>query len=340
MSRTYDVAVVGASGLVGEALIESLEARGFPLGELFPLASADSSAAPVTVRGRQRPVGELEGFDFTRVELAFFATDAAVSREHAPRAADAGAVVIDASVCFRFDERVPLVVPDLNPLALEGYRERNIIAMPGSASVALASVLSPLAALAGLERVQASLLQSVSAAGRAGVEELARQTAELLNGREVTTGAFERQVAFNALGRVGEVADSGYTRDELMLVLESRRLLGQAELPMSASCALVPTFYGDALMVNLELRDPVSPEQARAALEDAPGLRVYDEPVPRGHATAVTEAVGADQVFVSRIRGDISHPRALNLWIVSDNLRKGAALNGVQIAELLIKDYL
>lgn len=340
MSRRFDIAVAGASGLVGEALLDILVERDFPVGELYPLASRESSAAPVTFQGRKRPVAALEDFDFSRVQLAFFATDDAVSREHTARAAEEGAVAIDASVCHRFDERVPLVVPEINPLALAEFRERNIIAMPGSASIALAVVLSPLARLTGLQRVSVSVYQSVSTSGRRGVEELARQTAELLNGRPVTPGMFGRQVAFNAQARTGEPADSGYTRDELTLVLETRRLLGEPELPVNVSCVRVPTFFGDGLTVHLETREPVAVEQVRAALEAADGVRVYDEAVPEGYATAVTEAVGSDSVFVSRIREDISHPRGVSLWIVSDNLRKGAALNGVQIAELLIKDYL
>lgn len=340
MSRQFDIAVAGASGLVGEALLDMLVERGFPVGELYPLASADSSAAPVTFAGRKRPVAALEDFDFSRVQLAFFAADAAVAEEHAPRAADEGAVVIDASVCHRFDERVPLVVPEVNPLALADFRERNIIAMPGSASVALAMVLSPLARLAGLRHVSVSAYQPVSAFGRAGVEELARQTAELLNGRDVKPELFGRQIAFNCHARTGEPADSGYTRDELTLVLETRRLLGEAELPLNVSCVRVPAFFGDGLTVHMEMDAQVSAAEVRSALENAEGIRVYDDAVPDGYATAVTEAVGSDSVFVSRIREDISRPQGISLWIASDNLRKGAALNGVQIAELLIKDYL
>lgn len=340
MDRRFDIAVAGASGLVGEALLELLVERNFPVGEVYPLASRDSSAAPVTFAGRRRPVAALEDFDFSRVQLAFFATDAAVAGEHAPRAAEEGAVVIDASVCHRFDERVPLVVPEINPLTLADFRERNIIAIPGSASVALAMVLSPLARLAGLRHVRVNTYQPVSAAGREGVEELARQTAELLSGREVTPGVFGRQIAFNCQPRTGDPADSGYTRDELTLVLETRRLLGAPELPVNASCVRVPTFFGDGLTVDLEMEQPVSPAEVRASLENAEGIRVYDDAVPEGYASAVTEAVGSDSVFVSRIREDISRPGGISLWIVSDNLRKGAALNGVQIAELLIKDYL
>lgn len=340
MSRSYNVALVGATGLVGETLLELLEEREFPVGELYPLASSASSAAPVYFRSKRRPVAALDEFDFSRAELVFFAADTDTAREYAPRAAEAGCVVIDTSVCFRFDERVPLVVPELNPLALADFRERNIIAAPGSAALALALVLAPVASLAGLERVNVCGYQPVSTAGRAGVEELARQTAELLNGREAAVGLFGKQIAFNAHGRTGDVSDSGYTRDELSLVLETRRMLGDAQLPVNATCVRIPAFYGDGLAVHLETREPVAPGEVRAALEAATGVRVFDEAVPNGHATAVTEAVGADSVFVSRIRADISHPRGISLWIVADNVRKAGALNGVQIAELLIKDYL
>lgn len=340
MDRRFDIAVAGATGLVGEVLLDILVERDFPVGEIYPLASRESSAAPVTFHGRKRPVGSLEDFDFSRVQLAFFATEDTLSREHGARAAEEGAVVIDASVCHRFDERVPLVVPEINPLALADFRERNIISMPSSASVALGMVLSPLAQLAGLRHVSVSAYQPVSAAGRAGVEELARQTAELLNGRQVKPQLFGRQIAFNCQARTGEPSDSGYTRDELTLVLESRRLLGLPELALNVSCVRVPAFFGDGLTVHMEMDAPVGAGEIRSALENAPGIRVYDDSVPEGYATAVTEAVGCDSVFVSRIREDISRPQGISLWIVSDNLRKGAALNGVQIAELLIKDYL
>jgi aspartate-semialdehyde dehydrogenase len=194
--------------------------------------------------------------------------------------------------------------------------------------------------MAGLRHVSVSAYQPVSAAGRAGVEELARQTAELLNGRQVKPRLFGRQVAFNCQARTGDPADSGYTRDELALVLETRRLLGLPELALNASFVRVPVFFGDGLTVHMEMDAPSNPAEVRSVLENAHGIRVYDDSVPDGYATAVTEAVGSDSVFVSRIREDISHPQGISLWIVSDNLRKGAALNGVQIAELLIKDYL
>jgi aspartate-semialdehyde dehydrogenase len=340
MSRAFNVALAGATGLVGETLVDLLEERQFPVGVFFVLASEEASAEPVYFNGERARAFALESFDFSQADLAFFAVDSEVARAHAARAADAGCVVIDTSVCFRFDERVPLVVPELNPLALTEFRERNLIASPASATVALALALAPVSSLAGLARVNVSAYQPVSAEGRAGVEELARQTAELLNGRDASVERFGKQIAFNTHARVGDVADNGYTRDELALVLETRRLLGDANLPVNATFVRVPTFYGEGLSVQLETRDAVDAGTVREALARTAGVRVFDEAVPGGHATALTEAVGSDDIFISRIRGDISHSCGISFWVVADNVRKGAALNAVQIAELLIKDYM
>ena len=339
--KTFDVAVVGATGAVGAALLEILAERRFPYGKVYALASERSAGERVTFAGRELIVEDLAKFDFHKVQIGLFSPGAAVSEEYAPKAAAAGCVVVDNTSRFRYDADVPLVVPEVNPEALAQYRARGIIANPNCSTIQLVVALKPIYDAAGIERINIATYQAVSGAGRRGIEQLAQETALLLNGKPIEKGGkFPRQIAFNVLPQVDEFQDNGYTREEMKIVWETRKILGDDSIKVNATAVRVPVFYGHSEAVHLETRDKLSAEAARALLAKAPGVKVLDERKPGGYPTAVTEATSGDAVFVGRIREDLSHPRGLSLWVVADNVRKGAALNSVQIAELLVKSYL
>jgi len=340
MTRRFDVAVVGATGAVGETMLEVLEQRRFPVGEVRAVASERSAGMRVPFGARQLKVEDLAGFDFGQVQLALFSAGAKVSQEHAPRAAAAGCVVIDNSSCFRQDPDVPLVVAEVNPEALAGYRVRHIVANPNCSTMQMLVALKPLHDAAHIERINVATYQSVSGAGRRAIEELGRQSAQLLNGLPIEPEVFPRQIAFNVIPHIDAFQDNGYTREEMKMVWETRKILGAPDLQVNPTAVRVPVFYGHSEAVHVETRRKLTAEEARALLQRAPGVRVMDDRAPGGYPTPVTEAAGEDPVWVGRIREDISHPRGLDLWVVSDNIRKGAALNAVQLAELLVKDYL
>jgi aspartate-semialdehyde dehydrogenase len=338
--RRYDVAVVGATGVVGEAIFEVLAQRGFPVGKVHALASARSAGKRVAFADKQLKVEDLEGFDFSQVQIALFSAGAKVSAVHAPRAAASGCIAIDNTSHFRYDADIPLVVPEVNPEAIAGYKARGIIANPNCSTIQLVVALKPLMDAAGLERINVATYQSVSGAGRSAVEELGRQTAALLNGRPIEPKVWPKQIAFNVIPQIDSFQDNGYTREEMKVVWETRKILGQPELRVNCTAVRVPVFFGHSEAVHLETTRKLTAAEARRLLEGAPGVVVVDERVPGGYPTPVTEAANKDGVFVGRIREDLSHDRGLNLWVVSDNVRKGAALNAVQVAELLVKDYL
>lgn len=339
--RTFDVAVVGATGAVGAAMLEILAERKFPLGRVYALASARSAGQRVPFGDEELSVEELARFDFRKVQLGLFSAGAGVSEEYAPKAAAAGCVVIDNTSRFRYEDAVPLVVPEVNPEALAGYRNRGIVANPNCSTIQMVVALKPLHDAAGIERINVATYQSVSGAGRRAIEELARQSALLLNGRPIEKSVkFAKQIAFNALPHIDEFQENGYTREEMKIVWETRKILGDEAIRVNATAVRVPVFYGHSAAVHVETRRKLSAEQARELLRRAPGVEVLDEPLPGGYPTAATEAAHRDAVFVGRIREDISHPRGLDLWVVADNIRKGAALNSVQIAEILVKSYL
>jgi len=340
MSKAHKVAVVGATGLVGEHLLEILASREFPVGDLFALASSRSAGQAVGFRGREVTVQDLADFDFDGVDIALFSAGAAVSAEHAPRAAAAGCVVIDNTSQFRNEPDVPLVVPEVNPEALAGYTARRIIANPNCSTIQMVVALKPIHDAVGIERINVATYQSVSGAGRRAVEALAEQTARLLNGRPLDLEGPAKQIAFNALPHIDQFQDNGYTREEMKMVWETRKILGDPSIQVNPTCARVPVFYGHSEAVHIETRDRISAARVRELLAAAPGVQVLDEQTLGGYPTAVTDAAGQDPVFVGRIREDISHPRGIDLWVVADNIRKGAALNSIQIAELLARDYL
>ncbi|NCF29659.1 MAG: aspartate-semialdehyde dehydrogenase [Gammaproteobacteria bacterium] len=340
MNNMIDVAVVGATGAVGEAMIAILEERNFPVGKLYPLASQRSAGSRVEFRGKHERVGVLEDFDFSKVHLSLFSAGAGVSAEHAPRAAAAGCVVIDNSSQFRYQEDIPLVVPEVNPQAVGDYGTRNIIANPNCSTIQMVVALKPIHDAVGIERINVATYQSVSGTGREAIEELAGQTAALLNGKPVDCKVYPRQIAFNALPHIDDFMDNGYTKEEMKMAWETHKIMGDDSIKVNATCVRVPVFFGHSEAVHLETREKLSVDSARRLLADAPGVVVVDEPGQQSYPTSVTDSAGQDPVFVGRIREDISHPRGLDLWVVSDNVRKGAALNSIQIAEILVKDFL
>jgi aspartate-semialdehyde dehydrogenase len=336
MGKEFTVAVVGATGLVGETMISVLEERAFPVAELHALASERSLGRSVTFRGRSCPVAELAGFDFAGCDFALFSAGAAVSREHAPRAAAAGCIVIDNTSEFRYREDVPLVVPEVNLQVLDGFGRSGIVANPNCSTIQLVVVLKPLHDAARIERVGVATYQSVSGAGREALEELARQSIAALSGKgPIDTAGGARQIAFNCVPHIDAFQDNGYTREEMKIVWETRKILGEPALRVNATAVRVPVFYGHSEVVQIETRRSLTAAEARALLENAPGVTVLDELRLGGYATAATEAANRDTVYVGRIREYLAPDRGLNLWIVADNVRKGAATNSVQIAEAL-----
>jgi aspartate-semialdehyde dehydrogenase len=307
MDRKYKVAVVGATGAVGEIMLSVLAERKFPVGELVALASERSAGGDT-------------------------------SKQYAPKFAAAGAVVIDNSSAFRRDDDVPLVVTEVNPEAIV-RRPRGIIANPNCSTMQMLVALAPIHRKAGIERINVATYQSVSGTGRRALEELGRQTAGLLNFQPVEAEVYPVQIAFNVIPHGGDFTDNGYTSEEMKLVWETRKILGDESVRVNATVVRVPVFYGHSEAVNVETREHLSAAEARALLLQAPGVEVVDEPVAGGYPTPVTHASGTDAVYVGRIRDDLSHPNGLNLWIVSDNIRKGAALNAVQIAERLVAEH-
>lgn len=334
MSRTFKVAVVGATGAVGEVMLSILAERGFPVGELVALASERSAGGKVKFGHRDVVVQDLATFDPAGVDIALFSAGGATSKEYAPKFAAAGAVVIDNSSAFRYDADVPLVVAEVNPEQARN-RPRGIIANPNCSTMQMVVALKPIYDAAGIERINVATYQSVSGGGRSALEELGRQTAGILNFQDLDPQRFPVQIAFNLIPHIDDFLDNGYTKEEMKLVWETRKILGDEAIQVNPTAVRVPVFYGHSEAVNVETRQKIGAAQVRALLEKAPGVEVVDDTVPGGYPTPVTHASGTDPVYVGRIRDDLSHPRAVNLWIVSDNIRKGAALNAVQIAELV-----
>lgn len=340
MKDALNVAVVGATGMVGETMLEILAERDFPIARLHPLASERSLGKTVEFRGREVPCELLDDHDFGDTDIALFSAGGSVSAEHAPRAAAAGCVVIDNTSHFRMDNDIPLIVPEVNKDAIAGYTARNIIANPNCSTIQMLVALKPIYDAVGIERINVATYQAVSGAGRSSVEKLATQAAALLNGRPVEVASPEKQIAFNAIPHIDVFQDNGYTKEEMKMVWETRKIFGDESIRVNPTAVRIPAFVGHSEAVHIETREPITADRARELLAAAEGVTVLDERDTGGYPTAVTEASGTDPVFVGRIREDISHDRGLNLWVVSDNVRKGAALNSVQIAEILVREYL
>ncbi|MEX0619222.1 MAG: aspartate-semialdehyde dehydrogenase [Pseudohongiellaceae bacterium] len=337
---SYNVAVVGATGAVGETMISILEERNFPVNELFPLASERSAGSTVTFRNRPVTVQNLADFDFSQVQIGLFSAGGSVSAEFAPKATETGCVVIDNTSCFRYDDEIPLVVPEVNPGKIADYTRRGIIANPNCSTIQMLVALKPIYDAVGIKRLSIATYQAVSGTGKQAVSELAGQTADLLNGKGATPKVYPRQIAFNVLPHIDVFQENGYTKEEMKMVWETRKIFDDDAIQVSATCVRVPVFYGHAEAVQIETGSFLSAADARKLLSRAAGVKLIDQPKDGGYPTPVSDSAGKDAVFVGRIRQDISFENGLNIWVVADNVRKGAALNSVQIAEVLIKDYL
>ena len=339
MNKKYDVAILGATGAVGEAMLSILEQRNFPVGKLFPLASSRSAGSTVTFRNQEVTVQDVEGFDFSQVQIGLFSAGSSVSEKYAPIAAAAGCVVIDNTAQFRYEDDIPLVVPEVNPHAIAQYKNRGIIANPNCSTIQMLVALKPIHDAVGIERINVATYQAVSGTGKEAIEELAEQTRALFNHQEVKTEVYSKRIAFNVLPHIDVFMDNGYTKEEMKMVWETRKIMEDENIMVNATAVRVPVFYGHSEAVHIETHKKITADEVRALLEKAPGVQVMDKREPGGYPTAI-DAAGQDATLVGRIREDISHPRGLNLWVVSDNVRKGAALNSVQIAEILIETYL
>jgi aspartate-semialdehyde dehydrogenase len=340
MSKKFDVAVVGATGVVGESMLEILSQRKFPVGKVHALASERSVGMDVSFGNRELRVENLADFDFSTVQIGLFSAGGAISAEYAPRAVEAGCVVIDNTSHFRYDDDIPLVVPEVNEAALADYTTRGIIANPNCSTIQMVVALKPIYDAVGIERINVCTYQAVSGAGRGLIDDLVRQTTALLNGRPLELQGDAKQIGFNAIPHIDVFLDNRYTKEEMKMVWETRKILGDDEILVNPTAVRIPVFYGHSEAVHIETRDKISASQVVELLEAAPGVEVLDGVETGRYPTAVTESSGADPVFVGRIREDISHPRGIDLWVVADNIRKGAALNSVQIAEKLAKNYL
>ncbi|WP_318510148.1 aspartate-semialdehyde dehydrogenase [Photobacterium leiognathi] len=337
MNQEYDIAILGATGAVGEAMVEVLEERNFPVRNLYLLASDRSSGKVLRFKGKSIRVKNVEEFDWGQVQIALFSAGAEASRHWAPIAADHGVVVIDNTSEFRYEYDVPLVIPEVNPEAISDYRNRNIIANPNCSTIQMLVALKPIQDAYGIDRINVATYQSVSGSGRKGIDELAGQTAKLLNGLPAENNAYDKQIAFNCLPHIDEFLDNGYTKEEMKMVWETQKILGDASIRVNPTCVRVSAFFGHAEAVHVETHQPVVVEDVVNMLENTDGIEVFHG---TDYPTQVTDAVGKDHVMVGRIREDISHPCGVNMWVVADNVRKGAATNSIQIAEKLIEEYL
>jgi aspartate-semialdehyde dehydrogenase len=340
MSDRFDIAVVGATGVVGESILEILSQRKFPVGKVYALASERSVGRQVDYGHKKIMVEDLAEFDFSKVQIGLFSAGGSISEEFAPKAAAAGCVVIDNTSHFRYDDDIPLVVPEVNPDAIADYINRGIIANPNCSTIQMLVALKPIYDAVGIERINVCTYQAVSGAGKSAVEELVRQTSMLLNGRPMDIKGDTKQIAFNAVPHIDVFLENRYTKEEMKMVWETRKILGDESILVNPTAVRIPVFFGHSEAVHIETHDKISAEVATELLANSPGIEVLDGVEMGQYPTAVTESSGNDPVYVGRIREDISHPTGLNLWVVADNIRKGAALNSVQIAEILAKNYL
>jgi len=340
MTKEYDVAVVGATGAVGETILSILAERKFPVRNIYALASERSAGKRVEFGLKQLVVQDLAKFDFSQVQIGLFSPGASVSKIYAPLAAEAGCVVIDNTSQFRYDDDKPLVVPEVNVHALGGYKKTNIIANPNCSTIQMLVALKPIHDAVGITRINVCTYQAVSGTGKEAIEELGGQTARLLNGQPIEPSVYPKQIAFNALPHIDTFQENGYTKEEMKMVWETHKIMEDSTIRVNPTCVRIPVFFGHSEAIHLETKAPMSADQARQLLGVSPGIVVLDEHKDGGYPTAVTESAGTDAVFVGRIRQDISTDNGLNLWVVSDNVRKGAALNTVQIAECLAADHL
>jgi len=340
MTKTFNVAVVGATGAVGEVMLAILAERKFPADQIYALASKRSVGARVRCGDRELIVEDLATFDFGKAKIGLFSAGGDISAEYAPKAAAAGCIVIDNTAHFRYDDDIPLVVPEVNPHDIARYKTRGIIANPNCSTIQMLVALKPLHDAVGIERINVCTYQAVSGTGKEAIDELLSQTKAVLAGSPTHAKVYPKTIAFNVLPHIDVFLENGYTKEEMKMVWETNKIMGDPSIRVNPTTVRVPVLYGHSEAIHIETRQKLSASEARALLVKAPGVVVIDDRKPGGYPTAVTESAGRDPVFVGRIREDISHPRGLDLWVVSDNLRKGAALNSIQIAEHLVAAFL
>ena len=340
MSKKYNVAVVGATGAVGEVMLSILAQRNFPVGEVHALASARSVGKKVNFGEQELEIEDLAEFDFSNTQIGLFSAGASISDVHAPRAAAQGCIVIDNTSRFRYDDDIPLVVPEVNPQDIGQYKSRGIIANPNCSTIQMLVALKPIHDAVGIDRINVATYQAVSGTGKDAIDELDVQTKAIIAGEPVKCDVYPKQIAFNALPHIDIFLENGYTKEEMKMVWETHKIMGDDSIRVNPTAVRIPVKHGHSEAVHLELKKPLKVDQAREILSNAAGVEVIDLHEDGGYPTAVSEADGADPVYVGRIREDISHPCGLDMWVVSDNLRKGAALNSIQIAEFLIENHI
>lgn len=337
--KTYNVAVAGATGAVGNEMVEILEERNFPVKNLKLLASSRSAGKTITFKGEEIKVEELKEDSFKGIDIGLFSPGGAVSMKFAPIAASSGCIVIDNTSAFRMEPDIPLVVPEVNEHAIAGYKNRGIISNPNCSTIQMVVVLKPLHDYARIKRVVVSTYQAVSGTGKKAIYELEQQVLAIYNNKDIEKKVYPHQIAFNCLPHIDAFLENGYTKEEMKMVNETKKIMEDDSIKVTATTVRVPVFYGHSESVNVEFEREITPEKARELLEKAKGVKVVDDPSKNLYPLAIY-AAGKDETFVGRIRRDESVKYGLNMWIVADNIRKGAALNAVQIAEVLISKYL
>jgi len=338
--KKYDVAVVGATGAVGEQMLEILAQRNFPVNNVYAVASSRSAGKKVAFGNTELEVQDLASFDFSKTQIGLFSPGASVSKEYAPKAAAQGCVVIDNTSQFRYVDDIPLVVPEVNAHQIANYKAHGIIANPNCSTIQMLVALKPIHDAVGIERVNVATYQAVSGTGKEAIDELDQQSQAIYNNKPINCDVYPKQIAFNALPHIDMFMDNGYTKEEMKMVWETQKIMEDDSILVNPTTVRIPVKYGHSEAVHLELKEKLSAQKARDLLAAAPGVVVVDEHKDGGYPTAATDGEGTDPVYVGRIREDISHPRGLNMWVVSDNLRKGAALNSIQIAEVLINNHI
>lgn len=337
--KTYQVAVVGATGAVGNEMIKTLEQRNFPVDKLKLLASERSLGVSIEYKGKMLPVEVLKEDSFEGVQIGLFSAGGSVSEKFAPIAAKAGCAVVDNTSAFRMVADIPLVVPEVNPEAIAMYKKKGIIANPNCSTIQMVVALKPIHDAVKIKRIVVSTYQAVSGTGKKAIEELSLQTRALLSGQEPVVKVYPHRIAFNCLPQIDVFIENGYTKEEMKMVNETKKIFNDYSIGVTATTVRVPVFFGHSESVNIETEKKITPQEVRELLAKAPGVRVVDDPAKREYPLAI-DAAGGDDTLVGRIREDESIPNGINMWVVADNLRKGAALNAVQIAEILIKEYI
>ena len=340
MTKKYDIAVVGATGAVGETILKVLEERKFPVGKVYLLASKRSAGKKLEFNGGWVTIEDLAEFDFSKAQIGLFSPGSSISQEYAPKAAAAGCVVVDNTSEFRYEDDIPLVVPEVNPDAVAGYKNRGIIANPNCSTIQMLVALKPIHDAVGIERINVSTYQAVSGSGKEAIEELAKQTANLLNMKTIETNVYPKQIAFNVIPQIDVFQDNGYTKEEMKMVWETKKIMGDDSIRVNPTAVRVPVFFGHSEAIHIETKQKITAEEAKELFRNFDGIELIDEHQDGGYPTAVSDAADTNPVYVGRVREDVSYDKGLNIWVVADNVRKGAATNTVQIAELLIKDYL